>query len=110
MLYLTAHTKIWLATNPVDFRRQLDGLIALCQNQFKHDPRSGCLFVFINRSRTMIRVLCYEENGYWIATKRLSRGHYTLWPFDKNEVISEHHASELTKILKTFVARKCRNV
>jgi len=110
MLYLTAHTRVWLATKPVDFRRQLDGLIALCQNQFKHDPRSGCLFVFINRSRTMIRVLCYEEHGYWLATKRLSRGHYTLWPLDKNEIISEHHASELTKILKTFVARKRRNV
>jgi len=110
MLYLTANTKIWLATSPVDFRRQLDGLIALCQNQFEHNPRSGCLFVFINRSRTMIRVLCYEEHGYWLATKRLSRGHYTLWPSGKNEIISEHHASELTKILKTFVASKRRNV
>jgi transposase len=104
MLYLTSQTKVWLATNPVDFRRQLDGLIALCQTQFNHNPRSGHLFVFINRSRTMIRVLCYEEHGYWLATKRLSRGHYTLWPTPANESISERHASELTKILKTFVA------
>ena len=106
MLYLTAHTKVWLATKPVDFRQQLDGLIALCQNQFNHDPRSGHLFVFINRSRTMIRVLCYEEHGYWLATKRLSRGHYTLWPSTATETIGEHHASELTKILKTFVATR----
>ena len=110
MLYLTANTKVLLATQPVDFRRQLDGLIALCQNQFNHNPRSGFLFVFINRSRTMIRVLCYEEHGYWLATKRLSRGRYTLWPFQANEAIREHHASELTKILKTFVAPKRKNV
>lgn len=110
MLYLTAHTKVLLATQPVDFRRQLDGLIALCQNQFNHNPRSGCLFVFINRSHTMIRVLCYEEHGYWLATKRLSRGRYALWPFQENEVISERHASELTKILKTFIAPKRKNV
>jgi len=110
MLYLTAHTKVWLATNPVDFRRQLDGLIALCQTEFNHNPRSGHLFVFINRSRTMIRVLCYEEHGYWLATKRLSRGHYTLWPETANEAISERHASELTKILKTFVAPRRNNV
>jgi transposase len=110
MLYLTAHTKVWLAIKPVDFRRQLDGLIALCQTQFNHNPRSGHLFVFINRSRTMIRVLCYEEHGYWLATKRLSRGHYTLWPSTENEVISERHASELTTILKTFVASKRHNV
>jgi transposase len=104
MLYLTADTKIWLATNPVDFRRQLDGLIALCQTQFKQDPRSGHLFVFINRSRSMIRVLCYDENGYWLATKRLSRGRYTLWPSTVTESMSERHASDLAKILKTFVA------
>jgi transposase len=109
MLYLTAHTRIWLATNPVDFRKQLNGLIALCQHQFKHDPRSGSLFVFINRARTMIRVLCYEENGYWLATKRLSRGRYTSWPFKTNESMSERHASELMKILKTFVESKQKN-
>jgi len=95
-----------LATHPVDFRRQLDGLIALCQNQFNHNPRSGCLFIFINRARTMIRVLCYEEQGYWLATKRLSRGHYTLWPSNGNEAMSKRHASELAKILKTVVAPK----
>jgi transposase len=110
MLYLTAQTKIWLATDAVDFRRQLDGLIALCQTQFNHDPRSGHLFVFINRSRTMIRVLCYEENGYWLATKRLSKGHYTLWPSRTNATISERHASELTRILKTFVASRRNKV
>lgn len=110
MLYLTANTKVLLATHPVDFRRQLDGLIALCQNEFNRNPRSGHLFVFINRSRTMIRVLCYEEHGYWLATKRLSRGRYALWSSNTDEAISEGHASELTKILKTFVAPKRKNV
>lgn len=110
MLYLTAQTKILLATKPVDFRQQLDGLIALCQNQFNQNTRSGYLFVFINRSRTMIRVLCYEEHGYWLATKRLSRGRYTLWPLQANKALSEPHASELTKILKTFVASKRKNI
>lgn len=110
MLYLTANTQVLLATHPVDFRGQLDSLIALCQNQFHRNPRSGYLFVFINRARTMIRVLCYEEHGYWLATKRLSRGRYTLWPSKANEEINERHASELTKILKTFVAPKRKNV
>jgi transposase len=109
MLYLTANTKIFLATHYVDFRRQLDGLIALCQSQFNRNPRSGHLFVFINRARTMIRVLCYEEHGYWLATKRLSRGRYSLWPSKASGVMSEGHASELTKILKTFVASKRKN-
>lgn len=109
MLYLTAQTKILLSTQHVDFRRQIDGLIALCEQQFKQDPRSGYLFVFINRMHTMIRVLCYEEQGYWLATKRLSKGRYTLWP-SRGSDLTEYHASELTKILKTFVARSRRKV
>lgn len=106
MLYLTQETQILLATKPVDFRRQMDGLIALCDQTLSVNPRSGQLFVFINRARTMIRVLCYENDGYWLATKRLSRGRYTLWPEDNNNVSQAMLASDLTKLLKTFAFRR----
>ena len=49
MLYLTAETKILIAVKPVDFRKQIDGLVALCEHHLNADPRSGTLFVFINR-------------------------------------------------------------
>ena len=110
MLYLTADTKVFLVIEPVNFRNQMDGLIALCMQPLQHDPRSGDFFVFINRARTMIRVLCYDGSGYWLATKRLSRGYYNLWPKEIDESVSEHHASELTKILKSFVVPKRKNV
>ena len=109
MLYLTADTKVFLVIEPVSFRNQIDGLIALCTQQL-HNPRSGHFFVFINRAKTMIRVLCCDGTGYWLATKRLSRGYYNLWPKEISEHVSEHHASELTKILKSFVVSKKKNV
>jgi transposase len=28
----------------------------------------------------MIRLLAYEQNGYWLMTKRLSKGKFTHWP------------------------------
>jgi len=105
MLYLTAETKILLAVTPVDFRKGLDGLVALCEHQLRQQPRSGSLFIFINRSRTMIRVLCYEINGYWIATKRLSRGRYGGWP-NSTESLYSMPASELTKILRKLVVNQ----
>lgn len=103
MLHLTAQTKILLAVAPVDFRKRIDGLVALCENSLSQQPRSGSLFVFINRPQTMVRVLCYELNGYWLATKRLSRGRYTGWP-TSNESIHALPASELNKLLKRVVA------
>lgn len=80
MIHLTASTPIMLAIEPVDFRRGIDGLVALCQHQHQQHPRSGTVFAFINRSKTMIRLLSYEHNGYWLMTKRLSVGKYTGWP------------------------------
>lgn len=106
MLYLTQETQILLAIKPVNFRQQIDGLIALCEQHLSMDPRSGQLFVFINSARTMIRVLCYEGNGYWLATKRLSRGRYTLWPDDASKISRPLLAAELTKILKTCIESK----
>lgn len=106
MLYLTQETQVLLAVEPVNFRNQTDGLIALCEQMLSENPRSGQLFVFINRARTMIRVLCYENGGYWLATKRLSRGRYTLWPNERDVVSHALLASDLTKLLKTYVAPK----
>lgn len=110
MLYLTRETQIMLAIEPVDFRKQTDSLIVLCEQTLSSNPRSGKLFVFINRARTRIRVLCYESGGYWLATKRLSRGRYTLWPKDISAASQSLLASDLTKLLKTFIAshRKSR--
>ena len=80
MIHLTASTPILIASAPADFRRGIDGFVALCQQRLAHNPRSGTLFVFINRNATMIRILAYEDNGYWLMTKRLSRGRYRGWP------------------------------
>lgn len=80
MIQLTHQTPILLATQPADFRKGIDGLVALCRMTFEQEPRSGVCFVFINRSKTMLRVLVYDVNGYWLMTKRLSRGRYQYWP------------------------------
>ena len=61
MIHLTASTPILVATAPADFRKAIDGLVALCQHGLGQDPRSGTLYVFSNRARTMIRILAYEH-------------------------------------------------
>jgi len=110
MLTLIQETQILLAIEPVNFRGQIDYLIALCEQRLSQDTRSGQWFVFINRARTMIRILCYDENGYWLATKRLSRGRYSLWPTDATQACRFLLARDLSKLLKTCIVsqRKTR--
>ncbi len=99
MLYLTAQNKILLSPTSTDFRKQIDGLVALCKNHLEQSPNSGSMFVFINKARTMIRILRYDGNGYWLATKRLSKGRYNNWP-RKSCLVHPLQASELSKIIK----------
>lgn len=40
------------------------------------DPLGGQWFAFINRRATQIKVLGFEQGGYWIWSKRLERGHF----------------------------------
>lgn len=103
MLHLTTETKIFIAIDYIDFRKQADGLIAICQKHLIQDPRSGALFAFINRAKTMIRVLSYHEGGYWVATKRLSRGRFFSWP-TKGEKVHPIQAAEFYQILKGVIA------
>ncbi len=74
MIQITPHMRILLAVAPVDFRKGIDGLAALCRSVLKSDPFSGCMFVFLNRQKTSIKILCYDGQGFWICQKRLSKG------------------------------------
>ena len=98
MIPLTASTPITLAREPADFRAGIDGFVARCRDQLHQDPRSGRLFVFINRAQTMIRILAYDHNGYVLLTKRLSCGRFQGWP-RAGEPISELQAVALRRLL-----------
>jgi len=80
MIQLSTQTRILIATQAKDFRKGIDGMAAICRLELEKDPRSGVYFVFINRNRTMIRVLVYDGNGFWLMTKRLSKGKFVGWP------------------------------
>ena len=80
MIQITAHMKILVAVEPVDFRRGIDGLAAVCRQALGTDPMSGALVVFISRRRQAIKCLVYDSQGYWLCQKRLSRGRFTGWP------------------------------
>lgn len=80
MIQLTTHMRIFVATSPLDMRKGIDGVALVCRTQLGSNPMSGAVFVFTNRSRKMIRLLSYDGQGYWLATKRLSQGRFPFWP------------------------------
>jgi transposase len=80
MIQTSPALRILVATQPVDFRKGIDGLAALCRKELQHDPMTGCAFVFRNRKATAIKILLYDGQGYWLCQKRLSQGKFPHWP------------------------------
>jgi transposase len=71
--------KILVAVEAVDGRKGMDALMRLCQEKLSADPFSGCVFIFRTRRATAIRLLAYDGQGFWLATKRLSKGRFRWW-------------------------------
>ena len=76
MLLPESGIRVWLYTPPTDMRKSFDGLTALVRQKLAEDPTSGQLFVFINRRRTQLKVLYFEQGGYCLWSKRLEAGRF----------------------------------
>ena len=79
MLTLSGSLRVFLALEPCDMRKSFDGLHSEVINRLGDDPRSGAVFVFINRSRNLLKLLHWDGTGLWVHAKRLERGTYR-WP------------------------------
>jgi len=78
-------------------RKGIDSLAQLCRNKLTADPFSGCVFVFRSRRRLRSRswVLVYYGMGFWLATKRLSKGRFRWWPEGKTARELQAHQVQL---------------
>lgn len=98
MLQITPQHRLLLAVEPVDFRKGICGLKALCKQRLSYDPFSGIIFAFTNGARTSVKLLVYDASGFWLCQKRFSQGKLAWWPNDKNATVSLR-ASELQILL-----------
>ena len=99
MIQITPHMRILLATEPVDFRKGIDGLAGVCRNVLDTDPFTGYLFVFVNKKRTSIKVLTYDGQGFWLCQKRLSAGRFGWWPESSDSGASALEAYDLQLLI-----------
>ena len=88
MLQITPQMKIFVAVEPADFRKGIDGLAQLCKQVLEQDPFCGAIFVFRNRRATAVKVLVYDGQGFWLCHKRLSESKFRWWPHAGKEQIA----------------------
>jgi transposase len=99
MIQVTAQMRVLVAVEPVDFRKGIDGLAAVCKRELASDPFNGWVFVFKNRKATAVKILVYDGQGFWLAQKRLSSGRFRFWPNARGHS-RELEAHELQVLLR----------
>jgi transposase len=75
---IPSNVSIYVATQPVDMRWSFDVLSGIVKDRMRGDPRAGDLFAFHNKTRTRLKILFYDRNGYCVLYKRLDRGTFML--------------------------------
>jgi len=97
MIQIPAHAHIFVMHDAISFRNGIDGTAAIARLVLAQEPMSGALFVFRGKLGHSLRILHYDGGGFWLATRRLSKGSFTkVWPKgDESHVYSPLQAREL---------------
>lgn len=78
--------QVYVAIGSVDMRKSIDGLSILVSQRFELNPFTGHMFAFSNRTRTMVKVLYWDRNGFCLWQKRLEKQRFR-WPESREDVL-----------------------
>ena len=105
---------IYIAYGVTDFRKHIHALCNDVQSKFKLNPYTRAAFIFCNKRRTSIRILCYDKNGFILAQKTLldSEKMRFQWPRNGYEMknITKQQLSWLLSGLKIFPDKYFHNI
>jgi hypothetical protein len=115
MLPVTIH-RVFMAQHRVDFRKQLNGLLAEAY-QLGAKPYAGDCVLFIKQDHSQLRALVGDNVGLYMVTRRFEGGRLrTLLSFATRPVATTITTAELSLLLEgaTFTvhkrARRCKNM
>lgn len=78
MMGFTPSQRYYLSRQAADMRKSYDGLSGLVRQGMGRDPLSGEVYIFMNRRRTMVKILVWDRSGYVLWSKRLEQGTFEL--------------------------------
>ena len=70
---------IYLYREAVDFRKSINGLVMIVEQELGLSPFADALYVFCNRGRDKLKVVYWDKTGFALWYKRLERDRFK-WP------------------------------
>ena len=103
MLNLPGNVKVFMCLEPVDLRKGFEGLAFTVENLFPEKLLTGAYFVFLNKVRTSIKVLCWDNDGFALWCKRLEEG-----TFSKKCFAEQMDRRQFFMLLEGIIPQKIR--
>jgi len=76
--------EVFLYRDFVDFRKSINGLSLIVEQQMQLSPLTGSVFVFCNKGRDKLKVLYWDNTGFALWYKRLEKDKFK-WPTKLNK-------------------------
>ena len=106
MLVLGAHRAYHLYRKETDMRKGFNQLCGIVANELGRQVTLGDGFIFINRPRTHLKLLVYEQGGFTIFYRRLEKGAFEVPAFDLDAKSMQISSNQLNFILQGVIQIK----
>ncbi len=78
MIFSRPVEDILIYNGRVDFRKGIDGLSIIVEQELNENPFSETLFLFFSKNRKKIKILYWDRNGFCMWMKRLEEDKFRL--------------------------------
>ena len=92
--------KIYIAYGVTDFRKQISSLCSIVRDTFNMNPYNKSAYIFCNKKRNSIKVLCYDKNGFILAQKTLLETEQMKFQWPRKRWLQKTTAYENIYLLK----------
>jgi len=83
-----------------DMRKSFNSLSGIVVNELGKRIKDGDVFIFINRPRTHIKILRWENNGFTLFYRKLDKGAFELPVFNHDDSSMPITSDQLHFIIK----------
>ena len=96
---LHADLRYYLCLEPVDMRKQFQGLQGIVNAEFGRYLTQDEAFVFIGKSRKMVKILHRESNGLTMYVRKLATGRFRMPGLNTDRRTCTMNYSEFVRLI-----------
>lgn len=84
VLGLTSDLQFYFYQTPIKMNLGIQGLVGIIINELNRDPRNGDVYIFVSRSRKVIKLLHYKDYSFTLYIRKIYHGCFA-YPYHNKE-------------------------